>query len=238
MKIISTITKRELSAFFTSPIAYVYLLAFLVVTNWLFFRGFFLVGQADLRPLFGIMPWIFLFFVPAVAMGKWAEERRLGTHEILFTLPVSTTHIALAKFFSGLLLIALAVLLTLPMAISAALLGPLDWGQVIGSYMGTLFMGGAYLAMGLFVSSCTENQIVAFIVGVLLCFFFFVLGTPLTTWSHGSLWVSLLEYLGMATHFEAIARGVIDSRDIIYYLSLISFFLFVNVKVLEGRART
>ncbi|MBI4126064.1 MAG: ABC transporter permease subunit, partial [Deltaproteobacteria bacterium] len=152
MKTIWTIAKREFTAYFTSPIAYVYLTVYLAVTNWFFFRGFFIIGQADVRGLLSITPWIFLFFVPAVAMGKWAEERKLGTLEILFTLPLRHRDIAVGKFLAGQLLIAVALALTLPTALTVSLLGPLDWGPVIGGYVGLLFLGGAYLAIGLFAS--------------------------------------------------------------------------------------
>lgn len=236
MKTIWTIAKREFTAYFISPIAYVYLMTYLVVVNWIFFRGFFLIGQTDLRTLFGMMPWVFLFFVPAVAMGKWAEERRQGTLEILFTLPIRDVEIVIAKFIAGLSLIALAIFSTLPLAITVSLVGNLDWGPVAGGYLGSLLMGGAYLAIGLTVSSLTESQIVAFIVSVVVCFFFLLLGTPLFAGS-GSVLASLFQSFGIGAHFESISRGVIDSRDVFYYLSLTGFFLFVNLKILEVKAR-
>ncbi len=237
MKTILTIAKREFSTYFTSPIAYVYLTTFLVLTSWLFLRGFFLLGQAQMRSFFGIMPWIFLFFVPAVSMSKWSEERRQGTLEILFTLPILDRDIVIAKFFAGLGLIASALFFTLPLTITVALLGNLDWGPVIGGYIGLLFLGGTYLAIGLVISSLTENQIIAFILGVVVCFFFYVVGTPFATASSGSLLAQAMRYLGISMHFSSIGRGVIDSRDVIYYLSMIGFFLFVNLQVLKTKAR-
>lgn len=234
---IMTITRREYSAYFLSPIAYVYLITFLAIVNWIFFRGFFLIGQADLRQLFGMMPWVFLFFVPAVAMGKWAEERKQGTLEILFTLPIADIDIVLAKFFAGLGLIATALALTIPTAFTVALLGNLDWGPAIGGYLGLLFLGGAYLSVGLAISSATENQIVAFILGVAISFILLITGTPMIAGGSGGSLAYAMQYLGFATHFESISRGVVDSRDIVYYLSTIGFFLFVNFKILETRAR-
>lgn len=237
MNSIWTIARREFTAYFTSPIAYVYLITFLVVTTWIFFRTFFLFGQADMRPFFGLMPWVFLFFVPAVAMGKWAEERRQGTLEILFTLPLRDRDIVIAKFLAGLALIATALLLTVPIALTVAAVGDLDWGPVIGGYLGLLFLGGAYLSIGLVLSACTENQIVAFILGVVACFALLMIGTPLIVGGASGLTTQALQYLGLGTHFESIARGVVDSRDVIYYLSAIGFFLYLNLKVLETRAR-
>ncbi|MFH0800058.1 MAG: ABC-2 transporter permease [Pseudomonadota bacterium] len=237
MKPIFTIARREFSAYFTSPIAYVYLITFLVIANWLFFRAFFLIGQSDMRAFFAIMPWIFLFFVPAVAMGKWAEERKQGTLEILFTLPIRDRDIVIAKFAAGLALIASALLLTVPVAVTVALLGDMDWGPVIGGYAGLILLGGAYLAIGLVVSALTENQIIAFIVGVAVCFLMLIVGTSMVVGGASNLLTQALQYLGLATHFESIGRGVVDSRDIIYYLSVIGFFLFLNLKVLETRAR-
>lgn len=217
MKTMWTIAKREFTAYFTSPIAYVVLTVYLAVTNWFFFRGFFLIGQADLRSFFGLTPWIFLFFVPAIAMGKWAEERKLGTLEILFTLPICNRDIVLGKFLAGLAFVTVALGLTFPAALTASLVGPLDWGPVIGGYVGLLFLGGAYLAIGLFASSLTDNQIVAFILGVAGSF--------------------LLFFFGIASHFESVARGVLESRDIIYSLSLIGFFLFLNLEVFKGKTK-
>jgi ABC-2 type transport system permease protein len=231
------IARREFKAYFLTPIAYVYLVTFLVVVNWIFFRSFFLIGQADLRPMFGMMPWIFLFFAPAVAMGKWAEERKLGTAELLFTLPVKDYQIVVAKFAAGLMLVACAVLLTLPTAVTVSLVGDLDWGPVIGGMLGAVLLGGAYLAIGLFFSAFTENQIVAFILGVMGCFVLFIIGSHLITGGAGGLIAHVLQYAALGGHFDSIARGVIDSRDVIYYLSVIVFFLYLNLKVVQTRAR-
>ncbi|MBI4212521.1 MAG: ABC transporter permease subunit [Deltaproteobacteria bacterium] len=236
MNTIITISKREFTAYFTTPIAYVYLVTFLALINWLFFRGFFLMGQADLRSFFAITPWIFLFFVPAVAMGKWAEERKQGTLELLFTLPIRDRDLIFGKFFGSLGLIVAALLFTLPIALTAELLGNLDWGPVIGGYVGLTFLGGAFLAIGLAISSLTENQIIAFIGGVLACFVLYFLGSPLFSWGSGLI-AQAMQYASLATHFESIERGVLDTRDIFYYLSVIGLALFANVKVLESWAR-
>ena len=237
MKNIFTITKREFLAYFHSAIAYVYLAVFLLVISWIFLRQFFVLGEADLRVFFSFTPWVFLFFVPATAMSKWSEEQKQGTLEVLCTLPVHDYQLILGKFFAGLSLIATALLLTLPLAFTVSFLGPLDWGPVIGGYLGLLFLGGSYLAIGLMVSSLTKNQIVAFLLGVLFCFFIYVLGTPLVTGGSRSLFAQLLQYLGLGMHFQSIARGVIDSRDIIYYLSVITFFLYLNYTILLHKTK-
>ncbi len=234
----AVIAWREYRAYFTSPIAYVSLATFLVAVAWLFFRAFFLIGQADLRDLFRLMPWIFLFFLPAIAMGKWADERKLGTLELLCTLPVRDVEIVMAKFLAGLALIATALALTLTIPLSVTLVGDLDWGPVVGGYVGLLFLGGAYLSVGLVVSSLTENQIIAFVVGVAVNFLLLVAGTPLVLGGEGGLLAQAIHYAALGTHFASIARGVIDSRDILYYCSAIGFFLWINVRIVGRRART
>lgn len=236
MRNIVTIARREFFTYFSSPLAYVYLIAFLVVVNWLFFRSFFVMNEAQVRGMFGLMPWIFLFFVPAVAMGKWAEERKQGTMEILFTLPVRDIEVVIAKFFAGLGLIATAVIATIPIPITVSLIGSLDWGPVIGGYFGLILLGAAYLSISLFLSSLTESQIIAFILGVVVSFGIFIMGTPIIGSGNGLLG-SFLQYLGLGWHFESIARGVVDTSDVIYYLSVIAFFLFLNLKALETRKR-
>lgn len=236
MKIIRTIAKKEFRAYFLSPIAYIYLITFLVLTHWLFLRGFFVIGQADLRAFFTLMPWVYLFFIPAVAMGKWSEERKQGTIELLFTLPIAEKEILLGKFLAGLGLIAAALLLTFPLPVTVAWLGKTDIGLLIGGYLGLFFLGGAYLAISLWISALTDNQIIAFILGVAACFGLFIVGEPLVTAGLPSPVVSVLQYLGLGSHFESIGRGVIDTRDVVYYLSVIFLFLFFNLKSLEGRA--
>ena len=234
---IFTIARREFTAYFTSPIAYVYLITFLVVVNWLFFRGFFLIGQADMRSFFSMMPWIFLFFIPAVSMGKWAEERRQGTLELLFTLPIRDIDIVIAKFFAALALIITALFLTAPLFLTVLFLGNADLGQMLCGYTGLILLGSAYLTVGLFISSLTESQIIAFIAGVALSFLLLILGTPMLTGGASNILSQAMQYMGLAFHFESIGRGVLDSRDLFYYFSVTGLFLFLNLKVLERRAR-
>jgi len=231
------IARREYKAYFLSPIAYVYLVTFLVAANWLFFRGFFVIGQADMRAFFDMLPWIFLLLVPAVTMGKWAEERKLGTLEILFTLPVRDIDIIMGKFLAGLGLIATALALTLPAAFTVSIVGNLDWGPVIGGYVGALLMGGAFLSLGLAISALTESQIIAFVGGVAASFVMLLIGTPFVTGGAANPVTEVLAYLGLGTHFASISRGVIDSRDIFYYVSFIGFFMYLNWRILKAFAR-
>ena len=235
MNIISAIIKKEFKSYFISPIAYVFIVVYLVVTNFLFFQGFFLMNQASMRNYFGILPWIFLFFVPAITMRSWAEEKKVKTLELLLTWPVSDMQIVLGKFLASFCLLAVVILCSLTVPITIMLLGKPDMGPIIGGYAGSFLMGGAYLAIGLWVSSLTENQIVAFILGVVVTFVLFIIGNPFVTMVAPSAIVPLLNYLSLGNHFESVGRGVIDSRDIVYYLSVIGFFLFLNVRSIARR---
>jgi len=235
MQNIMTIFKKEFKAYFLSPIAYVFITVYLVVTNFLFFQGFFIINQADMRGYFGLLPWIFLFFVPAITMRSWAEEKKVKTLELLLTWPVSDVEVVAGKFLASFCFLGLSILLSLTIPVTIAILGNPDLGPVAGGYLGALLMGAAYLAIGLWVSSLTENQIVAFIVGVVVTFVMFIVGSPFVTMAAPSRLVPVLTYIGLGSHFDSIGRGVIDSRDIVYYLSVISFFLFLNVRSLESR---
>lgn len=235
MNVTASIFRKEFRGQFSSPAGFVFLTAFLVLSAWLFFRIFFLVGQATLRPFFSFMPWLFLFFVPAAAMRAWAEERKLGTDEILLTLPIRDWEVVFGKFLAGLAFLGLAVALTFPLAITVSALGNPDPGPMIGGYVGLLLLGAAYLAIALFASSLTENQIVAFIVGITLSFVLFIIGEDIVLISAPQWMAPVLRYLGLGQHFASITRGVIDSRDLVYYLSVIGFFLYLNVKSVESR---
>ncbi|MBD3321707.1 MAG: ABC transporter permease subunit [Chitinivibrionales bacterium] len=236
MQNISAIFKKEFKAYFLSPIAYVYITVYLVVTNFLFFQGFFLINQADMRGYFGLLPWVFLFFIPAVTMRSWAEEKKLKTMELLLTWPVRDVEVVVGKFLASFAFLAIIIVLSVTIPVTIAILGNPDFGPIIGSYLGSLLMGGAYIAIGLWVSSLTENQIVAFILGVVVTFVLFIIGNPFVTMAiKQPLLVSLFSYLGLGNHFESIGRGVMDSRDIVYYLSVIGFFLFLNVRSIESR---
>ena len=229
------IFRKELKSYFNSPVAYIVILAFLGVTNWLFFRTFFLANQSSLRPFFSLLPWIFLFLGPAITMRAWAEEKKLGTIEVLMTFPVLEREAVLGKFLAAFLFLIIVLCLTISLPLTVLFIGYPDPGPILGGYLGACLLGGSYLAIGLFASSLTENQIVAFILSIVLCFALLVIGEDFVLFNLPSALVPLCAYLGLGAHFESIGRGVIDLRDILYYLSIIIFFLFLNQLALESR---
>lgn len=235
MKNMLTIFQKEFKSYFNSPIAYIFIITFLLFSSWLFFRTFFLIGQAHMRPLFGILPWLFLILAPAITMRAWAEEKKMGTMEVLMTLPLKDHEIVLGKFLASFIFLVIAVLLTFPLALTIYFLGKPDNGTIVGGYIGACLMGGAYLAIGLFISSLTQNQIVAFIVSIVVCFAFLIVGEDIVLMSAPAILSPVFTYLGLGVHFESISRGVIDSRDLLYYSSVIGFFLFLNTLAIESR---
>ena len=229
------IFRREFVSYFNSPIAYIYLTVFIGLSSWLFFKGFFLIGEASMRPFFGLLPWVFLFFLPAVTMRLWAEEKKVGTMELLMTLPLTDFEAVLGKFLASFAFLLVSLGLTFILPIVVGVLGDPDHGQIFGGYLGAVLIGAAYLSVGLFISSLTENQIVAFIVSVVVIFGLFILGEDFVLFGVPDWLVPVFSFLGLGGHFDSISRGVIDSRDIIYYLSVIGFFLYLNVKSVEAR---
>lgn len=227
--------KKELMAYFNSPIAYIYMAVFLVVGNWLFMKPLFLMGEITMRGYFALIPWVFLFLTPAITMRLWSEEKKTGTIEFLLTLPVSNWQLVLAKFFGAFVFLALSLALTLSLPVTLLKLGELDLGPVIGGYLGALGLGAAYLSLGLVMSSLTKNQIIALLAALVSSFAFFIIGQDFIIASLPSSLASVLRFVSLGAHFDNIVRGLIDSRDIIYYASFTYFFLWLNVKVLEGR---
>jgi ABC-2 type transport system permease protein len=236
MQNVLAVFRKEFQTYFNSAIAYVFITIFLLVTIWLFFTSFFLINQATMRDFFGLIPLIFLLFVPAVTMRLWAEERKLGTLELLMTLPVSETQVVMGKFLASLAFLGVAMLLTLPIAVTVEALGSPDWGPIVGGYLGALLLGGAYLAIGLYISSLTENQIVAFILSAVVCFALFIIGEDIILFKLPAFIRPFAQALGLGAHFDSIGRGVIDSRDLIFYASIIGFFLYLNVRAVERRS--
>jgi ABC-2 type transport system permease protein len=237
MKQVRAIARKELSAFFGSPLALIFVGSFLAVTLFAFFwvESFFLRSIADVRPLFRWMPILLIFLVAALTMRQWSEEQRGGTLEVLLTLPVRRAELVLGKFLAVMTLVALTLALTLSVPLTVRALGNLDWGPVLGGYLAALLMAAAYAAMGLFVSSRTDNQIVSLIATVLLGGTFYLVGTAATT-SLVGYWVGeILRAVGTGSRFESIQRGVIDLRDLIYYLSLTVLFLVLNVASLDAK---
>ena len=235
MKKFTALVVKELRIYFNSPIAYIFLVAFLSFSAWLFFRAFFIIGQTEMRSFFGILPWVFLFLIPALTMRIWSEEYRQGTIETLLTSAVSVSQVVSAKALSAFIFLAISLFLTLTIPLSLHLIGNLDWGVVLTAYIGTLFLGMAYMALGLFISALTNNQIVAFILSVLIIFAFFILGEPIVTFVLPWWLASLFEFVSLGSHYHSIIRGVIDTRDVIYYASFIGLFLFLNMQTLKAR---
>jgi ABC-2 type transport system permease protein len=225
--------KRELKSYFNSPIAYIVITIFLLISGWFFFNNLFLINQASLRGLFSIVPFVFMFLAPAISMRLLSEEKRSGTIEVLVTLPVKDWEIILGKYLSALILLSIAVLLTLTYALTLSFLGNLDEGALIGGYLGLILVGATYLSVGVFTSSLTKNQVIAFVVSFVIVFILFMLDK--VVFYFPGILGTFLEYLSVDYHFSNIARGVIDTRDLIYYFSVIFFFLILAIRSLESR---
>ncbi len=216
---VSFIFKKEFKVYFLSPIAYIVISIFLILAGWFFFSTFFLYNQAELRSFFSMLPVIFSFIVPAVTMRLFSEEFNVGSFETLATLPVSLSEIIIGKLLASVAFISIMLIPTLSYAVSVAFLGDLDWGPVLGGYIGSVLLGAAFSAIGLFASSLTRSQIIAFIIGMIICFALTVVETLLFFLPESM--VGFFQYIAADHHFQNIARGIIDSRDIIYFLSLI-----------------
>lgn len=232
---ISAIIKKELRVYFNSPIAYIFIAALIAFSFWLFFKNYFLIGQNDMRDFFSILPWIFLFLIPALTMRLWSEEYRQGTVETLLTSSIPLRWVVLGKFFASAFFFLIALLLTVTLPLTLSALGNLDWGVVFSAYIGAFLLGSAYIALGLAISSITNNQIVAFIITVIVSFAFLIIGDPIITYAAPSFLVPILHSISLGTHFNSVIRGVIDTRDIIYYLSFIFLFLYCNYLSLLSR---
>ncbi len=237
MKQILTIARRELQAFFLSPVAIIFLATFLLATLFTFFwvDTFFRRNIADIRPLFNWFPILLIFLVSALTMRLWSEEQRSGTIEILMTLPVKIHKLVLGKFLAGLGLIAIAIALTIALPLTVSSLGNPDWGPVVGGYIGTFLLAGAYLAIGLCISSTTDNAIVALILTCVTCGIFYIVGHDIITSLLGYRPAEILKAIGTGSRFESIQRGVLDLRDLIYYLSLCCGFLYLNTIILKSK---
>jgi ABC-2 type transport system permease protein len=240
MKPIITIARRELSGYFASPVAFVFIVIFLLLSGFFTFMvaGFFERGQANLEAFFAWHPWLYLFLVPAVGMRMWSEERRLGTIELLLTMPVTPWQAIVGKFIASWAVIGIALALTFPVWITVNYLGNPDNGVIFASYLGSFLMGGAYLAITAMTSAMTRNQVVAFIVSVVLALFLILAGYPpvtnlLITWAKPWL-VEGIAAFSVMTHFESIQKGVLDTRDLFYFLSLIVFSLFTTSVIVRA----
>lgn len=239
MQGIRIIAARELRAYFATPLAYVFMVIFLALMGVFTFYlgGFYERGQADLSPFFNFHPWLYLFLVPAIAMRLWAEERKSGSIELLMTLPVTTTEAVLGKFLAAWVFTAVTLALTFPIWITVNYLGDPDNGVIVAAYLGSLLMAGAFLAIGSCISAANRNQVVAFIITVVVCFAFLLAGFPLVLdffsgWAP-RLVLDTVSGLSFLTHFNAISKGVIDLRDVVYFLAVIGAWLYATTIVLE-----
>jgi len=238
--VIRTIVRRELAAYFESPVAYVFLVIFLLLAGFFTFGfgGFFERGEASLGAFFGWMPWLFLFLVPAVGMRLWSDERRLGTIELLLTLPVTSWQAILGKFFASWLFLAIALALTFPVVITVNVLGDPDNGVIACGYVGSLLLAGAYLALSCMTSALARSQVVSFIIAVMLCLILILAGfNPVTDlvarWATPSVVESIAGF-SVLTHFDGLQKGVIDSRDVLYFLSVMAFALFTTDVIIRS----
>jgi len=238
MNPVRTVFRRELASYFATPVAYVFIVIFLILAGALtFYYGeFYERGRADLQPFFGFHPWLYLFLVPAIAMRLWAEERKSGTIELLLTLPITMWQAVFAKFLAAWAFVGIALALTFPIWITVNYLGDPDNGVIVASYLGSLLMAGAFLAIGSCLSAATRNQVVAFILTVVICFLLLMAGFPLVLGFFQSFLpqgvVDAIAGLSLFTHFQAISKGVIDLRDLIYFALTIAAWLYATAIVI------
>jgi ABC-2 type transport system permease protein len=233
--------KRELAGYFATPVAYVLIVVFLMLCGIFSFSigGLYERNQADLRSLFTYLPWLYLFLIPAVSMRLWAEERRSGTIELLLTLPISLGQAVVGKFLAAWAFTGVALALTFPIWLVVTYLGDPDNGAIVAGYIGAFLMAGGFLAIGACVSATTRNQVIAFVVTVLICFGFLLSGfdpvmQPLESWLPTVLLDAVASF-GFLSHFDSISKGVVDARDLVFFGSLIAFWLFANAVVLDLR---
>jgi ABC-2 type transport system permease protein len=239
MNNLSIIFKRELASYFSTPLAYVFVVIFLISNGIFTFDvgGFYARGQADLLTFFGFHPWLYLFMVPAIAMTLWADERKTGTIELLMTLPVRLSEAVLGKFLAAWVLTGIALLLTFPLWITVNYLGDPDNGVIVAGYVGSWLMAGGFLAIGSCMSACTKNSVIAFILTVSICFVFVILGSPILLdafpdWVPQVL-VDAFSAMGFLTHFDSISKGVLDVRDMLFFLVFIAAWLLASAVVIE-----
>jgi len=235
VRAIWAIARKEFRGAFASPVAYAYLVVFLAFTNWFFFRTFFVLGDATLRGFFGLLPWTLVFLLPALTMRMWSEERKFGTLEVLLTWPVRGYEAVLGKFLGGLGLLAVSLAGTFPVAFTVFVLGNPDRGPVLAGYLGLALFGAAGLAVGTYASSLTENQIVSYLAGVAMTFALFVAGEDFVVVAAPASLAPLLASAGLGAHYWSIGRGVIDSRDLLYFAAVIFFFLYLTARRLQRR---
>lgn len=235
MKIILSIYKKEIKEYILSPIAYIYTTAFLLFTGWYFFRKIFLINQSTMLPLFEILPWIFLLFIPAISMRSWAEEKRSETLDFLLTFPIKESQLILGKYFAAFTFVLITTAATLPFLVIICLLGQPDFGPIISGYLASILLGGSFLSIGFLASSLTKNQIIAFIAAFFLSLFLYASSANAFLYSTPGLVSPILEQFTLESHFTTMVKGIISIYDIVYFLSVIIFFLYLNAIVLGAR---
>jgi gliding motility-associated transport system permease protein len=238
---IKTITKRELSAYFSSPVAYVFIVIFLLLAGFFTFMagGFFERNQANLTAFFLWHPWLYLFLVPSVGMRLWSEERRMGTMELLLTMPITAWQAIVGKFLASWAFLALALFCTFPIILTVNYLGHPDNGVIFGAYVGTLLMAGAYLSISCMTSALTRNQVISFILSVVICLFLILAGWPPVTrlldqFTDKPWLTETVASFSVMTHFESFQRGIIDIRDVVFYLAVMAFCLFTTSVIIRS----
>ena len=229
--------KKELKSYFNSPIAYLVVLFFVMFSNiyFFFFNQFFAKDVATLRTYFSFMPIIFIILVPSITMRSWAEEKKIGTEELLLTLPLNDFQLVFAKFLSSLTLLAIMLGMTVFVPLTLGALGDFERGQIIGEYTGTLLLGAAGLAVGQFISSVTSNQISAYIFSVIALLFITVVGEASMFMNPSAILGKVFSYLSFSFHFESFRKGLLDTRDLLYFLIIVFYFLYLNIKVIKLR---
>ncbi len=227
------IFRKDFRSYFVSPIAYIVIAIFLLVTGWFFFATFFLFGQANLRNFFSLLPIIFSFVIPAITMRLIAEELNIGSYETLMTMPVTYTGVVVGKFLASLAFATALLVPTLAYPLTVSALGQLDWGPVVGGYIGALLLAAAFCAIGLFASGLTRNQIIAFIIGMAICFTLTLIDKMLFFLPRSMLGV--LSYLGADFHFQNISKGIIDTRDVVYFFSVTFIGLYGTYLALKEK---
>jgi ABC-2 type transport system permease protein len=233
MSTTATVAKREIRTYFNSPMAYIVVTVFMLIVGYLYWSQVFLEKQAELRYYFNLTPLVFTFIIPAITMRLLAEEKGSGTLEMLITMPVRDWEVVLGKFLAGIAMLAAIVGMTMFYAVTLSLLSPVDKGPMLTGYLGLLLMGGAYVAIGVMASSLTRNQIVAFILAFAISFALFIFGQIV---QFAPDWLApVLSFLSMGNHFESLSRGVVDSRDVIYYVSVMVVALVIATASLESR---
>ncbi|MEP0356204.1 MAG: ABC transporter permease [Paraglaciecola sp.] len=241
MRNVGILFKREFSSFFSSPVAYVFIGIFLILSAvfTFFVGGFYERGQADLLPFFNFHPWLYLFLVPAIAMRSWSEERKTGTIELLMTLPISVSQAMVAKYLAAWSVLGLSLLLTFPLWLTVNYLGAPDNGIILAAYIGSWFMAGGFLAIGLCMSALTKNQVIAFILAIVVCFVFVVSGTNIVldafkSWAPSAV-IDIVASFSFLSHFEAMAKGVIALTDIVYFLLVTFVWLYAGMLLIEQK---